>query len=269
MSASYEGERILCVFNLSRQAQAVEIDLSRVARRGADRADRRRRLPAGRRPALSPDAARLRLLLVPARRRGRGAALARAGAGAAAGIRHAHRARRQPRARARRRRRAAAPRALRAARLHGRPALVRRQGRRDRQGRRRRRSRAFPATPNRLLIVDVETGDGEAQRYFMPLSVLWGEENLRFGAPKLSWTLAKIRNGPKLGAIIDASYDERFHPRPDRRDPRRRRRSTAEGGQLRFDRHRGAPRARPRRRRSAASASSRATSPSSSATRRS
>ena len=51
-----------------------------VPRRGADRADRRRRLPAGGRPALSPHASRLRLLLVPARRRGRGAALADAGA---------------------------------------------------------------------------------------------------------------------------------------------------------------------------------------------
>ena len=67
----------------------------------------------------------------------------------------------------------------------------------------------------------------------MPLSVLWGEENLRFGAPKLSWTLAKIRNGPKLGAIIDASYDERFH-----RDLiaaiRAGRSIEAEGGQLRM-----------------------------------
>ncbi len=76
--------------------------------------------------------------------------------------------------------------------------------------------------------------------------MLWGEENLRFGAPKLSWTLAKIRTGPKLGALIDASWDERFH-----RDLiaaiRAGRAIEAEGGQLRIDRQRGAPRARSRR----------------------
>ena len=70
---------------------------------------------------------------------------------------------------------------------------------------------ALPGDENQLLIVEAETGKGEAQRYLMPLSVLWGEDNLRFGAPKLSWTLAKIRTAAKLGAIIDASYDERFH----------------------------------------------------------
>ncbi|HET7715840.1 MAG TPA: maltose alpha-D-glucosyltransferase, partial [Bauldia sp.] len=69
----------------------------------------------------------------------------------------------------------------------------------------------IPGEENRLAIVTARTGRGGAQRYLMPLSVLWGEENLRFGAPKLSWTLAKIRTGPKLGAIIDAAYDERFH----------------------------------------------------------
>ncbi len=74
----------------------------------------------------------------------------------------------------------------------------------------------IPGDENRLLIVVAGAGKGPmekggAQRYLLPLSVLWGEENLRFGAPKLSWTLAKIRSGAKIGAIIDASYDERFH----------------------------------------------------------
>ena len=40
--------------------------------------------------------------------------------------------------------------------------------------------------------------------------MLWGEQNLTFGAPKLSYTLAKVRNGPVLGALIDACHDERF-----------------------------------------------------------
>jgi maltose alpha-D-glucosyltransferase/alpha-amylase len=63
--------------------------------------------------------------------------------------------------------------------------------------------------PNQLSIVTADTSEGE-QPYFMPLSVLWGEETLRFGAPKLSYTLAKVRNGAQIGALIDAAYDERF-----------------------------------------------------------
>ena len=72
-----------------------------------------------------------------------------------------------------------------------------------------RRLGGIPGEPNQLTIAEVETAEG-AQEYFLPLSVLWGEENLRFGAPKLSSTLAKIRHGPNLGALIDAVHDERF-----------------------------------------------------------
>ncbi|MGH6926546.1 MAG: maltose alpha-D-glucosyltransferase, partial [Propylenella sp.] len=63
--------------------------------------------------------------------------------------------------------------------------------------------------PNKLLIVNAETSEG-AQRYFLPVTILWGGQNLTFGAPKLSYTLARTRYGPVLGALIDASYDERF-----------------------------------------------------------
>ena len=69
----------------------------------------------------------------------------------------------------------------------------------------------LPGETNRLVIADVTTGAGDTRSYFVPLSVLWGEENLRFLAPKLSWTLARIRTGARLGAVLDASYDERFH----------------------------------------------------------
>jgi maltose alpha-D-glucosyltransferase/alpha-amylase len=62
---------------------------------------------------------------------------------------------------------------------------------------------------NRLVIADVTTAKGETHSYFVPLSVLWGEENLRFLAPKLSWTLARIRTGPRHGARVDGSNDER------------------------------------------------------------
>ncbi len=63
--------------------------------------------------------------------------------------------------------------------------------------------------PNLLVIATAETSDGP-QRYFLPVTVLWGENNVTFGAPKLSYTLAKVRHGPVLGALIDACHDERF-----------------------------------------------------------
>ena len=68
---------------------------------------------------------------------------------------------------------------------------------------------SIPGEPNRLAVATVSTADGE-QRYFMPFSVLWGEEHLRFGAPKVSYTVAKVRRGSEVGAVIDAAYDERF-----------------------------------------------------------
>jgi maltose alpha-D-glucosyltransferase/alpha-amylase len=58
-----------------------------------------------------------------------------------------------------------------------------------------------------LAAIDVALGH-EGQRYFLPMSARWGDENLRPGAPKLSYTLAKIRRGPKVGALIDGAYDE-------------------------------------------------------------
>lgn len=61
----------------------------------------------------------------------------------------------------------------------------------------------------RLFVVEVELSSGARQRYLLPLSVLWGEENVQFGAPKLSYTLARVRRGPLLGALVDGSYDER------------------------------------------------------------
>jgi maltose alpha-D-glucosyltransferase / alpha-amylase len=60
-----------------------------------------------------------------------------------------------------------------------------------------------------LVAMDVML-EHEQHRYFLPLSVRWGDENLRPGAPKLSHTLAKIRRGPHVGALIDGAYDERL-----------------------------------------------------------
>jgi maltose alpha-D-glucosyltransferase / alpha-amylase len=55
--------------------------------------------------------------------------------------------------------------------------------------------------------------EGRTHRYFLPLSARWGEENLSFGAPKLSYTIAKLRHGPRVGALIDGVYDEEFATR--------------------------------------------------------
>ncbi len=60
-----------------------------------------------------------------------------------------------------------------------------------------------------LTAIDVQLDD-ENQRYFLPISARWGDENLRPGAPKLSYTLSKIRRGPRVGALIDGAQDERF-----------------------------------------------------------
>ncbi|GAB5374801.1 MAG: hypothetical protein AcusKO_12630 [Acuticoccus sp.] len=58
-----------------------------------------------------------------------------------------------------------------------------------------------------LAKIDVDLG-GDTQTYLAPLSVRWGEEHIRAGAPKLSYTLAKVRHGARVGALIDGTFDE-------------------------------------------------------------
>ncbi len=62
---------------------------------------------------------------------------------------------------------------------------------------------------NMLAITDVKVGT-EDRRYFLPLHALWGEEHLAFGAPSLSRTLGKLRSGPQIGALVDATFDDEF-----------------------------------------------------------
>ena len=66
----YEDDIVLCVHNLARSAQAVELDLSRVRGPLPGRDVRPHALPADRRAALPADARAARLLLVPAERAG-------------------------------------------------------------------------------------------------------------------------------------------------------------------------------------------------------
>ncbi|KAA9007840.1 maltose alpha-D-glucosyltransferase [Histidinibacterium aquaticum] len=57
-----------------------------------------------------------------------------------------------------------------------------------------------------LSVVDVTVG-GTEQRYFLPLSAVWGEDNLTLG-PRLPATLAKLRRANQVGAIVDGAVDE-------------------------------------------------------------
>jgi maltose alpha-D-glucosyltransferase/alpha-amylase len=58
-----------------------------------------------------------------------------------------------------------------------------------------------------LAAMQVRLPSG-TQRYLAPLSIRWGEEHIRTGAPKLSYTLAKVRAGARVGALVDGTYDE-------------------------------------------------------------
>lgn len=64
---------------------------------------------------------------------------------------------------------------------------------------------AYPVT-----VCDATMPGGEVQSYFLPFSAKWGGDHLRPGAPKLGVTLAKLRAGPRVGAVLDAVYDEDF-----------------------------------------------------------
>ena len=61
-----------------------------------------------------------------------------------------------------------------------------------------------------LMLVDVTLRSGGSQCYFMPVSRLWGEQHTRFGAPKLSYVMARLRRGPRIAALLDAGHDETF-----------------------------------------------------------
>jgi maltose alpha-D-glucosyltransferase/alpha-amylase len=60
-----------------------------------------------------------------------------------------------------------------------------------------------------LTGVDVRRA-GEGQEYLLPLSALWGEENLDIGAPNLSHTLGKLRRSSRVGALVDGAFDGDF-----------------------------------------------------------
>ena len=60
--------------------------------------------------------------------------------------------------------------------------------------------------PHALAVLDVAIEDGE-ERYFLPLSARWGDEALAHDAPTLPYTIAKLRRGPRVGALLDGTGD--------------------------------------------------------------
>ncbi|MGV1013522.1 MAG: maltose alpha-D-glucosyltransferase [Methyloceanibacter sp.] len=61
-----------------------------------------------------------------------------------------------------------------------------------------------------LLAADVTLSDDSAQRYFLPLALAWGEDHLKADSPTLGYALAKIRRGAKAGAVLEAIAQEDF-----------------------------------------------------------
>src|SRR5690606_26155240 len=65
----------------------------------------------------------------------------------------------------------------------------------------------------RLAEISVAVDGSDArQRYLLPLARAWGEQHIVFGSPLLSYALAKIRRGARVGALYDATQSDRFGP---------------------------------------------------------
>ena len=74
---------------------------------------------------------------------------------------------------------------------------------------------ALAETPDgsHALASAVVSANGGRQEYLLPLSALWGEEHLDAGTAQLSHTLGKLRRGSKVGALIDGAFDADFSRR--------------------------------------------------------
>ncbi len=61
-----------------------------------------------------------------------------------------------------------------------------------------------------LIAADVALKDGTKQRCFLPLAIGWGEDHLKTDSPVFPYVLAKIRRGPKAGIVFDAATGDTF-----------------------------------------------------------
>ncbi|HUU66140.1 MAG TPA: maltose alpha-D-glucosyltransferase [Methyloceanibacter sp.] len=85
-----------------------------------------------------------------------------------------------------------------------------------------------------LLAANVALEDGTTQRYFLPLALTWGEEHLKVDSPLLPYLLAKIRRGPRAGIVFDAAHGDSF-PRAVLKAMMEHDKLPANGGELRFE----------------------------------
>ncbi|HJT07304.1 MAG TPA: maltose alpha-D-glucosyltransferase [Stellaceae bacterium] len=63
-----------------------------------------------------------------------------------------------------------------------------------------------------LVVAEARFRDGERQRYFLPLALTWEDEGSELRNTLLPVTIAKARRGRKEGAIYDAAADPAFAP---------------------------------------------------------
>jgi maltose alpha-D-glucosyltransferase/alpha-amylase len=70
----------------------------------------------------------------------------------------------------------------------------------------------LPSGAKDYLLAEVAVSGGEdpADSYFVPLAVTWSEEALVAGSPLLSYALAKTRRGPKVGGLHEAVVEDDF-----------------------------------------------------------
>jgi maltose alpha-D-glucosyltransferase/alpha-amylase len=62
-----------------------------------------------------------------------------------------------------------------------------------------------------LALVSARHGDGGPARYFLPLAMSWPEAG-EDSVPAGGFTLARLRRGPRVGALLDAFGDDSFLP---------------------------------------------------------
>ncbi|SNB68447.1 maltose alpha-D-glucosyltransferase/ alpha-amylase [Arboricoccus pini] len=58
--------------------------------------------------------------------------------------------------------------------------------------------------------LEVAFKDAADQRYLLPLTIAWGEEHLDQNSALLPYILARVRRGPKIGVLYDATQSDEF-----------------------------------------------------------
>jgi maltose alpha-D-glucosyltransferase/alpha-amylase len=59
---------------------------------------------------------------------------------------------------------------------------------------------------NHLLL----TARTDEHTYFLPVSLFWGDPEVQSDAPPLAYTIAKVRRGSRVGAMVDAAHSDSF-----------------------------------------------------------